>query len=225
MRGKILFALFVFTLVAMFAAMRYRKTLDLQAAGEKASGDTRGPVDTSAKAVIDAATTPAPADSAAPSLAAPADPEFQRWISTQAKSLDSLSANGDTKEAEIRDAVKKITPAQAKQLRQTVMHPQSATREKILSAYLLVEGGINTREEMRLAITAPLKEKGGEVHSQGEMDGVREKSLRIMMIDGLFAQAQNDLKARETLARAIVDSEDPYIKAYAQEKYDQLTKR
>ncbi len=45
------------------------------------------------------------------------------------------------------------------------------------------------------------------------------------MIDGLFNQAQNDEDARAALARAIVDSADPYIKKYAQEKYEQLSRQ
>lgn len=227
MRGKILFGLFVFTLVAMFAAIKYRQSLDVQAAAEFKAGHVRATPDTSAAKMIDIATAGSPTRSPAEAraAAAPSDLAFQQWISTEAKSLDNLSVNGGQKQAEIQEIVKKITPSQARQLRQTVMHPQAPTAEKILSAYLLVEGGLNTREEMRLAIAAPLKEKGGEVHSEGEINGVREKSLRIMMIDGLFAQAQKDLNARETLARAIVDSEDPYIKAYAQEKFDQLSKQ
>jgi hypothetical protein len=227
MRGKIVLGLFVLTLAAMFAAVQYRKSLDEHAASEKRQGHIRIPADTSAKTAIETTTQspPAAATAQAPSVVAPSDPQFQQWIRQEAKSLDDLSVNGERKEADIREVVRKITPTQARQLRQTVMHPQSAAREKILSAYLLVEGGLNTREELKTAIAAPLTQKGGEPHSEDELKGVREKSLRIMMIDGLFAQAQKDPSARETLARAIVDSEDPYIKAYAQEKYDQLPKR
>jgi hypothetical protein len=228
MRGKIVLGLFVLTLAAMFAAVQYRKSLDDRAASEKRRGHIRAHADNSAKAVIEAATQDAAETAStaqAPSVVAPSDPQFQQWIREEAKSLDNLSVNGERKEAEIREVVRKITPTQARQLRQTVMHPQSAAREKILSAYLLVEGGLNTRAELQKAISAPLAEKGGEPHSEDEIKGVREKSVRIMMIDGLFAQAQKDPSARETLARAIVDSEDPYIKAYAQEKYDQLPKR
>lgn len=225
-RGKLLFGLFVLTLISMFGAMKYRRSLDIEDAKIKHATRAHSPADASTKPVAEAAaTSEAPLPVAAPSIAAPSDPQFQRWIQEEAKSLDSLNVNGDEKQAQIRRVVSKITPGQAAQLRQTVMHPQAKTREKILSAYILVEGGLNTREELQKAISAHLTQKGGEVHSEDEMNGVREKSLRIMMIDGLFAQAQSDIKARESLAKAIVDSEDPYIKAYAQEKYDQLPKR
>ena len=226
MRGKIVLGLFVLTLLSMFAAVKYRRSLDLVAKAGQEHPERRAPTGLSAKETIEATMnreTPDP--SAAPGVVAPSDPKFQQWVREEAKSIDDLNVDGEKKQAEIKEIVRKITPNQARQLRQTVIHPQSAAREKILSAYLLVEGGLNTREELKAAITAPLAEKGGEPHSEDEVNGVREKSVRIMLIDGLFAQAHGDPKARETLARAIVDSEDPYIKAYAQEKYDQLPKQ
>lgn len=223
MRGKIVLGLFVLTLLSMFAAVKYRESLDLAAKTGQDHPERRAPTGLSAKETIDAAVNKSAPDPAiAPGVVAPSDPQFQQWIHEEAKSIDDLNVDGEKKQAEIKEVVRKLTPSQARQLRQTVNHPQSATREKILSAYLLVEGGMNTRQELKDAITAPLSEKGGEPHSEDEVKGVREKSLRIMMIDGLFAQAKSDPKARETLARAIVDSEDPYIKAYAKEKFDQL---
>jgi hypothetical protein len=226
MRGKVVLGLFVVTLLSLFAAIKYRQSLDLAAKTGQDHPERRAPTGLSAKETIEAAIgNSAPNPALAPGVVAPSDAQFQQWIRDEAKSIDDLNVDGEKKQAEIKEIVRKITPSQARQLRQTVMHPQSAAREKILSAYLLVEGGINTRQELKEAIAAPLTEKGGEPHSEDEVKGVREKSVRIMLIDGLFAQAHSDPKARETLARAIVDSEDPYIKAYAQEKYDQLPKQ
>lgn len=225
MRGKILFSLFIFTLLAMFAAIKYRRTLDVQEIAEKRSRSApHGPVN-SLGAAAPAKNTASEATSQVARVAGSAGPDFRNWIRDEAKSVDDLNVNGEQKQAQMRAMVKEITPAQARQLREVVMAPQSAAREKILSVYLLVEGGGRTRAELSAAITAPLKQKGGEVHSEDEMNNVREKSLRIMMIDGLFAQAQTEPAARETLAKTIDDSADPYIKAYAQEKYDQLSKQ
>jgi len=188
---------------------------------EPAAADhTRSPVPSGS------ANAPAPSTAEPPSLMAPKDPAFAQWIREEAKSLDELNVDGEKKEQQIREVVAKITPSQAKQLQQTVSSPRSLPREKILSAYLLVEGGINTRQELKDSIVAPLVEQGGhEPHSEDEIKGVREKSVRIMLIDGLFAQAQKDPKARDLLAQAIADSADPYIKAYAQEKMNQLQKQ
>ena len=232
MRGKIFSRLLIIVLLVIFGALKYRSSV--------------GPVDGSVKSDFHPNTQPhSPIHSDTPAVQASsgfgvdslprsgvpidthaaADPEFRDWIEGEAKSLDSLKVDGEQKQAQIDALVAKITPSQARQLKQTVLHPQSKSREKILSVYLLVEGGSRTWADLKDVITAPLTQKMGEAHSEQEHAGVREKSLRIMAIDGLFARAQSDSDARVTLARAIVESADPYIKAYAQDKYDQLSQR
>lgn len=153
----------------------------------------------------------------------PADPEFQQWISNEAKTVDSPHVDSDAKEHEIKKIAAKITKSQSEQLFQTASSQTAPPGEKILSTYLMVEGGLNTREELRAFISAPLKEQGPhEAHSEGEINGIREKSLRIMAIDGLFSQAKSDPQAKAALAKAVADSEDPYIKRYAQDRLNQL---
>lgn len=227
MRGKIILSLFIIALVVMFGALKYQRSIvSVDSAGkDRSPSQSHSSSSTSAESVstftgIESETSPG--DSTPIDTSVPADPEFQEWIVDEAKSLDSLKVDGEQKQAQIEALVSRITPSQSRQLKQTVMHPQSKSREKILSVYLLVEGGPKTWADLKDVIAAPLTQKGGEVHSEEEHAGVREKSLRIMAIDGLFAQAQTHSQARATLARAIVDSSDPYIKAYAQDKYDQL---
>ncbi len=168
-----------------------------------------------------------PADSGeaapgAPSLP-PADPEFQKWLSTEARNLDKISMDGDAKQAELRKIVAKITPAQSRQLLLTAKNPKAPAGEKILSTYLLVEGGARSHSELSELIAAPLVDKGPHpAHSEEEMRGVRDKSLRIMGIDGLFVQAQKDPRAKDTLARTIPGIDDPFIRSYAEDKFRQL---
>jgi hypothetical protein len=158
-------------------------------------------------------------------LPKPADPKFQKWLSDEAKDVDRPHVNSELKEQQIKKIAGRLTKAQSEQLLQTVNNPTAPPSEKILSTYLMVEGGLNTREELRAFISSPMKEQGPhEPHSEGEVNGVREKSLRIMAIDGLFTQAKNDPQAKAALASAVADSEDPYIKAYAQEKLNQLSR-
>jgi len=230
MRGKIILSLFMLALVVMFGALKYRSSVG--PGGEAVKNDSHSHSNSSSHLDTSAISNPPDEDegklptAGGPiDISVPADPEFQDWIEDEAKSLDSLRVDGEQKQAQITELVAKLTPSQSRQLKQTVMHPQSKSREKILSVYLLVEGGPKTWADLKDVIAAPLTQKGGEVHSEEEHAGVREKSLRIMAIDGLFAQAQADAQARATLARAIVDSADPYIKAYAQDKYDQLPQR
>jgi hypothetical protein len=58
----------------------------------------------------------------------------------------------------------------------------------------------------------------------GEIEAVREKTLRIMALDGLSSRAETDPAARVALAKAIDEIQDPYIKSYAQERYRRLSR-
>lgn len=229
MRGKIILSLFIIALVVVFGALKYQRSMGPGGGavenGSHSHSKASSHSHTSADYVPSEEAGALPTAGGPIDISVPADPEFQDWIEDEAKSLDSLRVDGEQKQAQITELVAKLTPSQSRQLKQTVMHPQSRSREKILSVYLLVEGGPKTWADLKDVIAAPLTQKGGEVHSEEEHAGVREKSLRIMAIDGLFAQAQADAQARATLGRAIVDSADPYIKAYAQDKYDQLPQR
>lgn len=152
-----------------------------------------------------------------------ADPEFQRWLSTEAKELDRPHVDSDAKRAQIRSVVKKMTPQQSRQLLQTAKNPKSPASEKILSTYLLVEGGLRTEAELTELIAAPLEEPGHYApHSEEEVKGIREKSLRIMAIDGLFSRAQKEPTARAALAKAASQTTDPSVRAYAENKLRQL---
>lgn len=153
----------------------------------------------------------------------PADPEFQQWITDEAKAVDAPRVDSVAKEAEIKKIAAKLTRSQSTQLLQTASSVTAPPGEKILSTYLMVQGGLNTREELRAFISSPLKESGPhEPHSESEINGIREKSLRIMAIDGLFSQAKTDPQAKAALAQAVTDSADPYIKKYAEDKLRQL---
>ncbi len=150
------------------------------------------------------------------------DPSFQKWIADEAKSLNYERVDGTTKRQEIQRVVTQMTQAQSRQLLHTALNPNAPAAEKILSTYLLAEGGARSREELVALAKAPLSGKVGEPHSEEEVAGVREKSLRIMAIDGLFSDAQRDPRARASLASYVADAQDPFLKAYAQSKLAEL---
>jgi hypothetical protein len=132
-----------------------------------------------------------------------ADPQFHEWIKSEAKQLDNANVDSAAKRAEIRKIVAKMTPSQSRQLLRLAKDPRTPAGEKILSTYLLVEGGSKTHGELADLITSPLAEaQEYEPHSVEEMKGIREKSLRIMAIDGLFSQARRAPAARNALAKA-----------------------
>lgn len=149
--------------------------------------------------------------------------EFQKWLSDEAREMDKAHIDGEAKQRELKKAVAKMTPTQTRQLMLTARNPKAPAGEKILSTYLLVESGVMGRAQLAELIQAPLADKGPHPpHSEGEMKGIRDKSLRIMGIDGLVAQAKQDPAAREALARAIPGIEDPFVRSYAEDKLRQL---
>ena len=151
----------------------------------------------------------------------PADPEFQKWIAEEAKAVNYDHVDNKKKASQIGRVVNSLTPTQAKQLLHTARNPGSSAGEKILSTYLMVEAGLNSRKELLAFINDPMPVQG-EVHSVEEVNGVREKSLRIMALDGLFSQVQRDPSQRPALEREIASIQDPYIRAYAQKKWNEL---
>jgi hypothetical protein len=156
-----------------------------------------------------------------PTAPPPADPAFQQWIANEAKSIDIPNVDGQRKEAELRKILKSLTPTQAQQLLHTARNPVAPAGEKILSTYMMVLGGPGTRGEL-IDFLKDDSSPRGEPHTIDEVNGVRERSLRIMAIDGLVSQAKTDRSARDLLAREIPSIQDPYVKSYAQRKLDEL---
>ncbi|MGE4132246.1 MAG: hypothetical protein AB7F86_11450 [Bdellovibrionales bacterium] len=152
------------------------------------------------------------------------DPRFERWLSEEARSMDQPSVDSVEKQARISKVVKKMTEPQSRHLLATARNPRAPAGEKILSTYLLVEGGSRTQGELMALITTPFDGARHEAHSEKEMSGIRDKSLRIMAIDGLFSQAQTDPGARAALSKAAQDIQDPYLKSYAEDRLRQLSR-
>lgn len=161
--------------------------------------------------------------SAAAPPATPADPDFQKWLSEEAKEVDQPHINSEKKRKELAAVIVQLTPTQAQQLLQTAQNSSSSAGEKILSTYLLVEGGAKSRVELRqLIATPPLYSGAQETHSEGELRSVQERSQKIMALEGLISQAEHDPAARADLAQSISTIQDSYIRSYAQKRFDEL---
>jgi hypothetical protein len=158
------------------------------------------------------------AQTAAPA-ATTSDLQFQSWLAKEARQLDSPSVDSAVKQREMRRIARNLTPAQSRHLGETALAESAPVGTRILSAYLLVEGGLNTQDELRRVIQAPLKNQGpAPAHSENELKGAQEKSLRIMAIDGLASRAKTDPRARQALEQAAHESADAYIRQYAERR-------
>ncbi|MGE0526117.1 MAG: hypothetical protein AB7G93_05375 [Bdellovibrionales bacterium] len=156
-----------------------------------------------------------------PAAASP-DPQFRSWIRQEAQTLNQTHLDGEHKRQEIARVVSNLTRAQARELLNAARSSTSAS-EKILSTFLLVQGGTKTLPELREFISAPLESATShQPHSSDEVKGVREKSLRIMAVDGLFSEARTNPRAREALAKVARETQDPFIRSYAEDKLKAL---
>jgi cytoskeletal protein RodZ len=150
-----------------------------------------------------------------------ADPRFQQWIASEARLMDAPRVDSDAKEKEMSAVASKLTRQQSRQLLHTAKNPGSPAAEKILSTYLLVQAGPRAVQELKELIASPVS-PSGPVHSAAEMNNMRDKTLRIMALDGLSSRAKSDPEARAALAKAIGEIQDPYVKRQAQDRLDRV---
>lgn len=147
--------------------------------------------------------------------------EFGRWLRDEARQLDEPSAAG--KESEMAAVAAKLTPVETRELLRTAKSTHAPAAEKILSTYLLVQAGPRAIAELQELIATPISE-GGPAHSDSELNRARDKTLRIMALDGLSTRAQSDPMARAALARSVDAIEDPFVKKYARERLERLSR-
>ncbi|MBX3020894.1 MAG: hypothetical protein KF799_04395 [Bdellovibrionales bacterium] len=166
----------------------------------------------------------APRQEADPELskAPPAGQAFQAWLTEEARQMDLPHSDSTRKEREMTTIATKMNAPQRRALLKTAQDAKAPAGEKILAAYLLVQTGAAGTEELKELITSPVA-VGGEAHSLAEMESMRDKTLRIMALDGLSSRARGDDKARAALAKTISEIQDPYIKSYAESQLSQIS--
>jgi len=156
----------------------------------------------------------------------PPEGEFRDWIREQSKLLEAPGVNEQQSQEQVAKVAASLTTSQSRELLNTVRDPRASAGEKILSTYILVEGGGRSQGELFELIATPLENKEPvAAHSEEEAKGIREKSLRIMAIDGLASRAAKEPLLREAFAKQIPDIEDPYVRAYARDKLNHLRRQ
>lgn len=158
---------------------------------------------------------------AAPVVAEAPHTEFGKWLREEARELEAPSAAG--KEGEMAARAARLTPAETRELLRTAKSPRAPAAEKILSTYLLVQAGPRALGELQELIATPIAE-GGPAHSDSELNRARDKTLRIMALDGLSTRAQTDPAARAALAASVEVIADPFVKTYARQRLERLSR-
>jgi len=175
----------------------------------------------SPSAPSDEGASPSPASSPAPadSSASVPDPVFQDWFENEAKSMNAPRVDSAQKRRQIEARLAQLTPAQARQLLITALDTAATASERILSVYLLVEGGSKTQSEVEALLQAPLVDHGPSTpHSVAENRNAQERSMRLMALDGLAARAAEDSKAMAALEAAASSAADRLIREHAKRR-------
>ena len=156
----------------------------------------------------------------------PVDPEFQKWLERAAGEVNKTNVAGDRVMAEMARVAANLTPAQANQLLQTAVSNTAPAAEKILSVYLLGEGGARSRAQLVELILSPLPDRGPvTVHSPAETLSAGDRARVMMAVEALAAQAKSDPAALQALVQAISAIQDPNVKRLAQKVADEIRGR
>ena len=151
------------------------------------------------------------------------DAEFQKWVSEEGQLINQRGMDSEQKRRELIAIAKQLTPSKANHLLKVASNAASAAGDKIVAAFLLIEAGNLAQEQLGALIASPLVYGGKqEPHSEGELRGTQERSMRVMAIEGLATRAESDSSARTTLERTIPTIPDPYIRGYAEKRLAQI---
>lgn len=145
--------------------------------------------------------------------AAPQD--FKNWVSSEAQKMSLTKSEGSDKQGQLIKAAQKLNSHQRRHLLNLARDPGTPTSEKVLSTYMLVEAGPAAIPELRALIASPVRDRD-PVGSQ------RDKTLRIMALDGLSSRALSDPTAQDALIRVLDDIQDPDVRSYARQKMQQV---
>lgn len=218
----------VAVLVLIVGVVWWRSQPSLQPAGVVGGGAlvyNQGSVPTTSGGIVAGGTIiPKSAGESKPPPAA--DPEFQKWLAQAAGEVNDPKVAGDRVGAEMARMAANLTPTQANQLLQTALSITAPAAEKILSVYLLGEGGARSRSQLVSLIVSPLPDRGPvTVHSTAETLSASDKARVMMAIEALAAQAKSDPTALQTLVQAISAIQDPNVKRHAQRIADEIRGR
>lgn len=157
----------------------------------------------------------APVGGAAGSPASERLVRFRAWREKEAASLDSIKVEERAHQQNIEATVKSFTPVEWEEVLRSLLDLEGAANERILSAYLLGLGGFDFIEGVEKILDQRLPEGPTQPHSVEETRNMREKSLRVLVIEELIQQAKKDPSKRELLAQTIRRIDDPYLRDLA----------
>lgn len=143
--------------------------------------------------------------------------ELRHWLSQEARGV-GLQVDEAAHRRAIQQRVRTLTPAEWREVTRLILSPDENANERIVAAFMLGMGGLSAPDVLERVLDERLPEGPQRPHSEDEVRAMRERSLRLMVIDGLIAEAKADPGKRAALAQAIRRIDDPYLRDLAKRR-------
>ncbi len=149
--------------------------------------------------------------------------EVEIWVQTEAAKMDTTTYDSAREESVLRQRAQSLSFAEIQTFKVIALDKNRTANERIFSAYMLSMTSNQGLSAIQDLAKAPLSNPGEKTpHSLEETQDMHEKALRRMGIDELFNRAQRDPSYVPELAKEIEQISVPELKAYAQERFQQL---
>lgn len=141
--------------------------------------------------------------------------EMKAWIRHEAVSVDSVKVDEEARLKALNERLQKMTGNDWQQVAEIFLDSRAAANERVLSAYLLGRGGYDHPALVDRIFDERLASEPAPAHSPEEMSQMREKSLRLMILEEMIAAAKADPSRRAQLTQSIRRIDDPYLRKLA----------
>lgn len=162
---------------------------------------------------------------AAPTGGAPLTPEetqrlveLRGWLRDEARAVNRTGVDENARLREIQNKLRKFTPTEWGEVARQILDTEGPANERVLSAFMMGLGGFFDLAAVERVLDEKLPEGPARPHSEEEVRLMRERSLRLMVIDGLISEAKKDPSKRDLLAQAIRRIDDPYLRDLANQR-------
>lgn len=145
-------------------------------------------------------------------------PEFLAWFTAEAKGVSDLKVDEVQREQRIQQQVRTLTSNDWSEVARRLMDQGLPMNDRLLSGFLLGRGAFDHLDLVDEVLEKPLPSGNPPPHSIEESEMMREKSLRLMIIEEMIQAAKKDRSKLASLEQAIRKIEDAHLRSLAERR-------
>jgi len=210
MKKNALIAAVIFSLVAGFLLLRKPSAMEAQQILDYKIDPSPSSL-TSSQTAITTTTNTSVSISSIP---------FSSRLTQEAAKMDSQKMDFTSLEEELELWAKTMREEEKKLALDSVKNKSAPANERVLSAYLLGKAG--AWPELLTLAKEPFERERAEPHSTGEMNNMRELSLRYMELDFLAESAKKNTALLSELVRLRSELRDPSLSRHLERRLKEL---